>query len=452
MNNSTRKVLAAALCGFAPLAAGCQHAGEADSHPAVVPATSTAMRVAVVQPQRKNIERTIEQPASVVAFEHAPLFARITGYVDKVNVDMGDQIRGPQVDSAGRVVEPGQVLTVLSAPELEADAHQKQFRVRQVEAAVQQAAAAVKLSAAAVASAQARQTAAEAALGRTAAQATYARSQLKRFEELNSRGSVTPRLVDETRDQLAAAEAEHLETKARVESLRAAVNESKAALEKADADLVAAKAGVNVARADAEHAEAMWQYHLIRAPFDGVVTRRNVHPGHLVQPGPAETPLLMVARTDRLRIFFDVPELDAAFTEPGDEVTIRLPGLSDEQIQAKVTRISWSLDNATRTLRAEIDLPNPAGKLRPGMYGYASSVVEKRDNVLVLPASATFADKGQIYCACIENGAIRRRAIQLGLQSGTEVEIAAGLNGSEQVVRASAASLHEGQSVVAEVR
>ncbi|HEX4150204.1 MAG TPA: efflux RND transporter periplasmic adaptor subunit [Pirellulales bacterium] len=440
----------ASLCSLALIAAGCQPEVKVHRQPAI--AASSAVRIATVKPLRKTIERTIEQPASVVAFEHAPLFARITAYVDRLEVDLGDQVRGPHIESAGQATEPGQVLAVLAAPELEAQTHQKQFIVRRAEAAARQAEAAVKLAAAGVVSAQAQQEAAEASLGRTAAQADYFRSQLQRFEELNSRGSVTPKLVDETRGQLAAAEADHLEAKSRVESLRAAVNESKAAREKSDADLAAAKASIDVARADVEHAQAMWQYHLIRAPFDGVVTRRNVHPGHLVQPGLAETPLLLVARTDKLRIVFDIPELDAAFTSPGDRVTIRLPSLGGDLIEAKITRVSWALDQTTRTLRAEVDLLNPSGKLRPGMYGYVSSVVEKRDNVLVLPVSATFADKGQTYCACIESGTLHRRAIQLGLQSGSMVEITRGLTGGEEVVRASGASLPEGQAVVAEAR
>lgn len=412
----------------------------------------SAARVSVVRPQRKQLERTIEQPASVVAFEHAPLFSRITAYVDQVHVDIGDTVQGPRLAPDGSVSQSGQKLATLAAPELEADFRQHQLLVKQAATDVEQAEAAQKLAHAAVASALARQAAAESAISRSRAELAYGQSELKRFEEISARGSVTPRLVDEQRVRVAAAEAQQLEVRASFRAASAAVDEARAAFEKSQADVASKRTQIDVARAAADKAAALWQYHEIRAPFDGVVTARNVHPGHLVQPGPAEVPLMAVARVDKLRIFFDVPEADATQLAPDATISVRFPALGGDTIAAPLTRTAWSLDDTTRTLRCELDVPNPKGKLRPGLYGYARATIGGKQESLVLPASAVFSDRGQTFCAVVRDGHVHRVGIRIGVQTGNMVEVVAGLNGSEEIIQASGASLSDGQAALAEVR
>jgi len=190
-------------------------------------------------------------------------------------------------------------------------------------------------------------------------------------------------------------------------------------------------------------------YGIIRAPYDGVVTRRNVHTGHLVSAGIHEEPLLEVVRMDLVRIYIDVPESDAGLVEPGDLVTIRLPAQAGAVLSGKVTRISWTLDAASRTLHAEVQVPNDAGKLRPGMYAYASIVAGEHADAIVLPASAVVIDKTDTYCMSVEDGKIVRKTIVLGLRNMGEVEVSSGLTGNEKVVRANPASLTIGQAVEA---
>ena len=111
-----------------------------------------------------------------------------------------------------------------------------------------------------------------------------------------------------------------------------------------------------------------------------------------------------------------------------------------------MTRTSWAL-GGNRTLRTELDLPNPQGVLRPGMYATAEVVLEQRPNVLALPLSALVTVDKQAFCCCVENGKILRRPITLGLQTAQDVEAIDGLKGQELVVRTQAGSLKEGQPV-----
>ena len=103
-------------------------------------------------------------------------------------------------------------------------------------------------------------------------------------------------------------------------------------------------------------------YTRIEAPFDGIVTQRNVDTGHLTQPGADKPPLFVVARSDIMTIRVDVPEAFAAEVNPGDRATIRLQEMKGRTVEGKVTRISWALDPRTRTIRVEIDIPNPGAQ------------------------------------------------------------------------------------------
>jgi RND family efflux transporter MFP subunit len=121
--------------------------------------------------------------------------------------------------------------------------------------------------------------------------------------------------------------------------------------------------------------------------------------------------------------------------------------LGEKGIDGKITRTSWSLDKANRSLRVEIDLPNGDGKMRPGMYAKVDILLSQRDDVLTLPATAIVRDGGATYCCLVVSGKIDRRKVEVGLRSGADVEIRSGLDADETVVLARADSLVQGQSV-----
>jgi RND family efflux transporter MFP subunit len=321
--------------------------------------------------------------------------------------------------------------------------------VAQVQAEADQAKAAVKVADAKVTTAQA--LVAETAAMMTSATANYdkAKSEYNRFVQLAANSAVTQKLVDETKEQLTAAEAGRQRATAHEQSAQAAVEEAKAILEKANADVKASEARIQVAVADHDRSSAILQYGTIRAPYDGVVSRRNVHTGHLVTGSGQGEPLLVVVRTDRVRVFLDVPEGDAGLVDPDDEAVIRVPALGNREFRGRVKRTSWSLNETARTLRAEVDVPDEDGKLRPGMYAYANVLAAEHTDALVLPASAVASDKGASYCFVVEEGKIARNPVTLGLRSGGEVEVASGLTGNEKVVRGNLSAYTLGQAVEA---
>jgi RND family efflux transporter MFP subunit len=196
----------------------------------------------------------------------------------------------------------------------------------------------------------------------------------------------------------------------------------------------------------------MLGYARIEAPFDGIITRRNVHTGHLTRPGADSAPLFVAARSDILRIAVDIPETYATDVNPGDRALIKLQALKGRIVEGKVTRTAWALDPKTRTIRTEIDIPNPGGKLRPGLYAYATVIVEEHKDVLTIPTTAVVQDQEKSFCVTVEEGKAVRKLVGTGLSDGTLTEVVSGLDGSEFVVKANSTSLSDGQAVKVQVQ
>jgi HlyD family secretion protein len=428
----------AAICGCSDRAA---------SAPGDSKGAAGAVRVQTSHPQRKTMRRVVDLPAQIVPYEETPLFAKVAGYVRTMNVDIGDRIRGPKKDASGKELSSGQILAELFIPEIEDEVRQKEALIAQAEANVKQARAAIDLAEAAVVTSRATVAEAESAIKRTESEYQKRDSELRRIVELAQKSAVTEKLVDETRNHLEAADADRQETRAKIEAAKAAVVESEASLEKAKADLTAAEARVRVATADHAHASSILAYGTLRAPYDGIVTRRNVHTGRLVQPGSPTEPLLVLMRTDILRIIADVPEGDAAMVKPGNQVSIRIPAMPGETVTGQITRTAGALDTSTRTLRAEIDVPNSDDRLRPGMYAYVKIVEVEHPNVLVVPASAVLTEKNRTFCSCVAEGKIVRKDVIVGLRDKDEMEIASGLQGDEWVVAVNSLAYVDGEEV-----
>jgi len=416
------------------------------------PGASSAplIRVTPIKPARKTLVRWTEQPGHIEAFEETPLFAKVAGYVEKMHVDIGDPVNGPQLDEAGKVIREGQLLAELAVPELHEEYQQKEAAIGQAQAEIVQAAAAVKVAKSAESSSRAKVEETEAVVGQTQADYEFAESEFARLKKLADRGAVTREVAEEKEKLFRAADSIRKQTQAKIASARATVAEKRALIEKADADLEAARKRLLAAEADLARVKALLTYTKLRAPYDGVVTARNVHTGHLVQPGVGSggKPLLVVVQTRVMRIFVDVPELDAAPLLVGSEARVQLPSAPSEARQGTVTRTAWNLDSATRTLRTEIDLPNDDGTLRPGMYAHAKIKVAEREEVLSLPKSAVITTDGKSFCFTIDaGGQVIRTAIETGIVAGDDIEIIAGLSGEERVIGVNTAAFHEGQYV-----
>jgi RND family efflux transporter MFP subunit len=265
---------------------------------------------------------------------------------------------------------------------------------------------------------------------------------------------------DETWNQLQSAAAAQKEAEAKVETAQASVREADAVRKKAQVDIGAAEA-------DRDRLAALLSYARLPAPYDGVVTRRNINTDDFVQPptGGKGEPLYVVERRDLLRVRVDVPETDAAWVNKGAKAVVRVQALRDQEFTREVARTSYSVDRTARTLGAEIDLPNPQDRLRPGMYAIAVITAEHRA-ALALPAAAVLTQGDvtqgyQRYCFQVREGKAERMLVQVGLSDGKFVEVLrkqqkAGKGGSEQWedftgaedIAAEAASLTDGQSVI----
>ncbi len=411
-----------------------------------------AMRVTPIKATRKTLVRMTEQPGQIEAFEETAIHAKLAGFVKKVHVDLGDQVKGPSRVSTDQPELPGQILAELEMPELEAELKQKQALVAQAAAEVTQSKAGIKVAKSAMTSAEALVAEARASVERADAMYERWKSEFERVRELVAKQAVAQKVADETEQQFKAADAARREIAAKIKSTQAKLSESVANIEKADADLIAAQSKLKVAEADEQKTRALLSYSTLRAPFDGVITERHLDTGHLVQPnGASGKPLFVVVRADTVRIFLDVPEVDAGFIETGKPATIKVPSLAATFV-GKVARTAWTLQTSSRTLRTEIDVENPSGRLRPGMYATAEIEVASRANALSLPKSAVFKKGPDSFCKSISSeNTIKELPIKTGIvavtPTGTDIEIVSGLTGEESLIGANLTAYKEGQAV-----
>jgi RND family efflux transporter MFP subunit len=432
--NLRAHVTLALAASLATLIPGCDRPAEVKAGDTSKSATPVA-KVEVVRPERYAVRRAVGQPGQLVAFETTEIHARIPGYVKAWAANIGD------------AVKKGQVLAELSVPELDAELQQKRAAVEQATARRKQADAGVEVAEANVAGASASLDEARAGVARAEADLERWQAEHRRVERLFQERAQTGSLLDETRSKLRSSEASRQEVLSHVKTAEVALGQARAALDQARADVAAAAAAIAVAREEASRAGAMAGYARIEAPYDGIVTRRLVHTGQLTKPGADSEPLFVVARSDVVTITIDVPEAYASDVNPGDRATVELRGTSSPPIEAKVTRTSWALDPKTRTIRVEVDIPNPEGRLRPGLYAYATVVAEEHADALTVPATALVRDKDRAWCVAVVDRKAVRRPVEVGLSDGTRAEILSGLRSDETVVKANAASLADGQPV-----
>lgn len=410
-------LLPVAVLAVLPLT-GCQRQPAAGGNPA-----PAGPQITVVKPEMRTVKRVVEQPGTVQAFEETALHAKFPGYVGSIADDPDKKDRPPhdrQIDIGSRV-KKDQVLANLSVPELDKEWEQKKALVRQAEAEVRQAEKAHAAAGAAVEAARAMGKEAEAGVTRAGAEFDRWKTELTQSEELVARKVIDPQSRDVVRKQYQAAEAAKAEAVARVGSAAAAVRKAEADRDKAAADIDTAKARQDVAAAEVGRLEALREYTKIKAPFDGVVTRRSVNTGDLVRAAEKAS-LFNVARVDPVRVVVSVPEADAGLVTPGQVVTVVLQAVQAAPVGGTVTRTSWALEHGSRTLRTEIDLPNEKGQVRPGTYLLARLTAEL-PAAWAVPAAAVgkVGDDPVVYLA--ENGKAVRVAVQLLRGDGTFTQV-----------------------------
>jgi multidrug efflux pump subunit AcrA (membrane-fusion protein) len=445
-----RSLFAAAL--FLALG-GCNR----NSTPTNAAATAAATPITLVKPERKVIERVIEQPGAVMPSEETKLFAKFPGFVKTIGVDVQRNGEGKRalIDIGSKVIA-GQLLAELAIPELQQEAKQKAALVRQSEAEVEQARKGLISAEAGVASAKAMVAEANAGLSR--GQALYDRwkSEADRMSGLVRGGVIDNQTRDETLNQFKAAEATRNEAVAKVATAEADVRKSDAARGKAIADIAAAEAELEVAKAGVSRVNALLSYTKITAPYDGVVTQRSINTGDFLS-GNGKEGVFSVARLDPVRVVAQVPEADAGLIAEGLPVRLTVQSLPGKELRGTVARTSWSLEPGSRTLRTEIDLPNKDAAVRPGMYVY-TRITAPLPAAWAVPATAVgkFNDEPVVYF--VADGKAERTSVQVLRGDGKFTQLHrykksgavdwTDFNGSESIA-SPASALTDGQSLPA---
>lgn len=428
---------------------GCSKPMESENTTAASP-TMELPKVATVKPKRMSLAQKTEQPAKIEAFAMTRIHAKVNGFIDQMLVDIGDRVTGPKKDEQGNIVEPGQLLAILVAPELSDELSQKKAMIALAEADIDQAKAAVEVAESMAVSAVAN--VAEAIAGQRKVEAEYQRwkSESDRMSVLASTKTVTAKLADETVQQMKAADAAREEVVARIQSAKAKQNVSNAAISKANADLRSIEAKRKIAQAEYQRVQSLCEYMQIRAPYSGIISVRNFDTGSLMQVSQAndENPLFTIVQTEKVRVSLNVPEAESVLVNKDGKAFIKVPALNHRVFEGRVARTSWVLSTSTRTLECEIEVANEEGMLRPGMYANVELIVAQKSDILTLPRSAIVQQDGKPTCLVVTaNGTIARHVLQTGITTTSDIEVIGGLEESDDVISANAAAFKEDQKV-----
>ena len=226
---------------------------------------------------------------------------------------------------------------------------------------------------------------------------------------------------------------------------------AEAQLATASAALAAARQQLNVAKANQARTHALFDYARITAPFAGVITKRYADTGTMIQAGTSSTtqalPLVRLAEDDRLRLVIPVPESAVPSIRLGGSVDIRVPSLN-RTFTGTIARFADQIDTVTRTMHAEVNVPNPTGTLVPGMYADASIVLEQVPNALIVPAQAIDRAEAATNVLVVNSqNAVERRPITIGLETVDAAEVTAGLREGDVVIVGTRSQLRPGEIV-----
>ena len=385
-----------------------------------VTGAASAFPVTLATVEQGAVRGTVAYTGSVAAYNEEDVYARVTGRILEMAVYPGDAVKA------------GQVVARLDDLELAS-------RVQEADAAAASAHANRAQMDADLAASRYAITQAEKELATAEAEAGYQQSVAARDERLLSKGAVSQQEADNTRALAAAAQA-------RVGAARARIEQAKALETSAQRKLEAADAIVLQGQAQARTAQVVRDYVNIRVTTAGNVVKRLVAPGVLVQPG---TPVLKIVQVDQVRLQANVGEQDLAGIRVGSPVTVLLAGNAGEPRTAKVSSISPFVDPGARTALVEAVVPNPGRRLLPGQYVQMQFVTGEQRNALSVPREAVARSGDSASVWVVANDRVERRQVTTGLESQDRVEIVAGLDAGERVVRRGHEGLYAGARIAA---
>jgi RND family efflux transporter MFP subunit len=348
--------------------------------------------VGVIQVRRSGQASELELPGSIQAITEAPILARASGYIQKRLVDIGDRVKA------------GQPLAEIEAPELDQ-------QVLQAKATLQQA--------------QSTLDEAEANYEQGKTQLELARVTAQRWNSLVGRGVVSKQENDQYQSQFQSQQST-------VRSLEKAIN--------------AQKNGLAAAQANLSRLEKMQSYLVVRAPFDGVITQRNVDVGALVSEGT--TLLFRVAQMGTLRTYVNVPQANASFIRPGQSARLTVANLPGRHFNGTVARTSNSLDPSSRTLLVEVQVPNEGGALLPGMYANVDLNSTQSGSPLLVPSDVLIVRPDGTQVAAVgPDHIVHLKKIEVGRDYGDKIEVLGGIEEGDALIPNPGDNAREGLKV-----
>lgn len=369
---------------------------ETSTRPVVLPPP----QVQLVRPTMTDLHVTSTLSGTLQPYWQAKLYAKVPGYLRQIFVDKGDRVHA------------GQILAVIEAPELEANAAAAHSRTLQAQADLVE-----------------RQADYQKAIAEQGiAQLTYRRLHDARKQ---SPDLIAPEEEDEARAKADEATQAMATAQAQVEAARAEVASMQAA-EQQYADLVA--------------------YTQITAPFDGIVTARYMDPGAMVQTGVTSAsqamPVVEVMDPRVLRLYVHVAETDVPYVKPGTPITVSIPAIPNSARKLTITRIAVAEDLGTRTMLAEADIPNDDLAWHPGMYAAVTLTLKDDPHALTLPEQAIqrAGDQTQVYVLGPDHR-LHVRTVKLGNDDGVQAEVLEGISPTDEVALAGAEPLTDGMEV-----
>ncbi len=357
---------------------------------------SAVPQVRTTDAKKEDGPTMLTLPGQTEAFYTANIYPRATGYVAVRRVDIGSRVK------------KGDLLIHIAAPDVDQQLQQAVAQLGQVDAAEAQA--------------QAQVSQAEANLN-------LAKVTLARTASLTQQGYETVQNKDnQTANQ---------------SSQQASVDTAKAGVNVAAANTKAQQATV-------DRLKALASFEDVVAPFDGVVTARNVDLGDLVNADSgSSTPLFSMSKDDVIRVAVQVPQNSAIGVGDGLDASVEVPQMPGQFFTGKVTRSSVALISSARTLTTEVDIPNRDGKLRAGLYVYVTIAIPRTHADVMVPAEALiFNDKG-LQVAVVDGDKVAMHQVKVYRDFGTTVELSEGLQGGEQIILSPPATLANGAKVKA---
>jgi RND family efflux transporter MFP subunit len=189
-------------------------------------------------------------------------------------------------------------------------------------------------------------------------------------------------------------------------------------------------------------------YEQVVAPFDGVITQRNIDVGSLITADATSgTSMFSMVQSDVIRVWVYVPQDDAFGVGPGVDAIIRVPAMPKLTFHGEVTRIADALQPGTRTLLTEVDVSNPNGALTPGLYCTVELKIPRKSPALLIPAPAIIFNQNGMQVAVVKNGVARLRELAITTDYGTEVEVNQGVDDGDQVILQPPVDLTDGEKV-----